>query len=372
MNEIESKLVSIENKIKVPECGQFVLTRIEKKKINYKKAMAYAGVVACIILLLYIGAYNQLISIKNEKSTSMPEVTNSDYDIVLNPAGEVGGGRSISVRLNCANNNFEQSVPVYEVTTSLPSEVQITNILSKLKFTNPIEKVDQENITYTDKKGNLFTLNVETGRMEYMSERIQNGKADDVIEKPFTKDQYIKKAQSFIKELGFVDNLYVESAQEDMFVQGYDEKNRPFNKPVRYLVTFVKNPVDGLDFAGTGPGIKLEFDASGEIVSMLRIEKSLRKLPSLLLTKNETEIREALTKGEYFLSGMDSDQGELELDSYQLVLYSDSAEIKQNYMVPFYVFTGKNLADGSKVTLTMNALKKEDYHISDANRPLEE
>jgi len=379
MNEIENKLNSISNKINVPDCGQFTIPVIAKKRHNYKKIFAYGTALACVFIFYLSGIYKR-IPLEGTKGFSAPIVTkgpmvtkaatvvnNGDQDITLNPLGENAGEGIGEIKLNCSKDNFEKSVPVYSVNASILSDEQIATILAKLGFVNAKVNTDQKVRTYLDKKGKLLMYNTESGTLEYMSERLQNGKSDEIIKKPLTKEQYIEKAKIFIKNLGFEEEMSVRTAGGAMFVEGFDDNNKPVKGMIRYEVAFVKNAVDGYEFDGVGPGIKLQFDASGKIISMLRVNRELTKLNSTVLTKNETEIGEAFANGHYSGFETDGGNGGIDIEDCKLVLFSDPAQMKQDYMVPFFVFTGKRLTDGSKVSVMMNALKENEYRENIVN-----
>lgn len=74
------------------------------------------------------------------------------------------------------------------------------------------------------------------------------------------------------KDLEFV------SVNPSITVEYIDENNTTVKKPIRIEVTYKKKPVDGIEFEGVGPGIKVEFDSSGEIVSFFSVNRDVKKI----------------------------------------------------------------------------------------------
>ncbi len=368
MNEIENRLKAISEKINTPESGQFIMpVKVkEKKKISYKKTAIYLAAIASLWLLFFSGLFKNVINNDSTKGSPPPPNTtsnSSENTIVLNPLGESMGLNSTKITFNCPTTYFGITVPVYSVRVLRPTEEQITSMLSKLKFMNPVKEDENEIRSFTDEKGNRLTINLSSGAMEYSSERIQNANSEEWIQKSLTKAEYIKRAKDFLTELGIGENFLVKSAGESMFVEGGGDKNQTFHRPVRYEVIFAQQSVDGYEFEGSGPGARIEFDSSGKVVSMLAINRVPSKISSTVMTKDQDEILAAFERGDYIFKGTE-ELDTISLDSCKLILYSDPAQMKQQYMVPFYKFTGKNMKDGRAITVIMNALKEDEYTIS--------
>lgn len=121
-------------------------------------------------------------------------------------------------------------------------------------------------------------VNKESATIEFISERIVQGKSDSIIDTQLSDAEYKKKSDMFLKKLGLGKDLEFVSVNPSITVEYIDENNTTVKKPIRIEVTYKKKPVDGIEFEGVGPGIKVEFDSSGEIVSFFSVNRDVKKI----------------------------------------------------------------------------------------------
>lgn len=363
MKEIEKKLTSISDKLEVPESGKFNMPAPVRKKVNYKKAIPYLLATACICIFFITGMHQSILPSMNSKKGSSPTVDSDgvNAEIRLNPISDNHIALNI-VEFNCSEENFNKSVPVYLVQKPSFTQEQIDVMIKKIGMVKPKEIKEKDILILSDDKGNQLYINEKTGSIVFMSERIQTGKADEIFKNPLPKEEYIEKAKQWIKELGFLEELKVYSAGEVMY-QTEMEQGEESRKAIRYGVSFVRSALNGMEFSGNGPGIKVEFDASGEIVSFLRINRDVKQSDINKVTKSKEEILEAFQTEAYLVSGVKSDTAKIEINECRLVLYSDPMTMVQTHMIPMFEFSGVDITNNTKVKIIMNSLKTTDYKI---------
>ncbi len=158
-----------------------------------------------------------------------------------------------------------------------------------------------------------------------------------------------EKAKKFIKKIKIcdIDELSLYKVGPSVTV-----KTQKGEEIEQYEVMYTKTPPQEIDgYEGTGPGIVVEFDCNGEIVGFVAIDKEIEAVEKKYPTKDIKEMEKDIVDGDNVMIYSNKEvENKVNLDNLECVLYSDSVEEKQEYMVPHYRFKDKN-QDGIDIVL---------------------
>lgn len=259
--------------------------------------------------------------------------------ITLNKLGVSASGESVSHIEFDENANCEimEKVNVYSVEGKKFCENDIERIAKELETQiKKKEKVDNNIIEYELNNGGYLAYYDNSGSITY----IGNGDNDDVIVgTKFDEEKCIKNAEKFIKETQMLDyeKLELKSVDVGESVEVEDEI-----VPITYEVQYILKSPEPIEFYGVGPGIIIEFDAQYNICSFVASCKNVEKKVAEYETLTEEEIVEKICEGDNVLiDGCSEDEcANVKIDTVELMLYSDSIYVNQEYMVPYYVLEG--------------------------------
>lgn len=295
------------------------------------------------------------------------EVVRREDSISLNSLGVMGSDGKVSkVKINISNfDKDNKSAKSYKVKSKEYSKKEINQVVNKLKLNKAKYSGDNEIgvNTYSLDNGAYLSYSNDTGYMTYYSEKIANGKSDIPIKKKLSDKTYKQKAIEYISNLEIF-NLeeYTDvSVLPSVFIEYYRDENstETVTDVVRYEVTFTPSEIDGLELDGVGPGIKVSFDATGEVCDFIAVCREFEAIESIdYEMKNVNEVESAILNNENcVISEIYGDDNDIILNDVEIILYSDGANLVQEYAVPHYLFSGINEKTNEPVTVLIPAVK---------------
>lgn len=182
------------------------------------------------------------------------------------------------------------------------------------------------------------------------------------------KHKCIKVAEDFVKNSNIIDFKCL--VLSDVQV-GYTIETTTGESPLSYQITFMKNNPKGVDgFAGIGPGIRIDVNSRYEISSFTCINKDIIELKDKYdtLTLKETEEKIENNQELQLITNADNIKNnkleDVSIDDVEVRLYCDSVNLKQQYMAPYYILTGKDKS-GAEVSLTMPAISDNEIQVKE-------
>lgn len=303
----------------------------------FMKKRKYIGtlIIVTIMTALIICTYSQRKGFINQAELEKIElnhvaVSASDYNI-----DQVHIDNSIKKEIL-------DYVPVYKVNTKKYSDKDIKMIVKKgmdCKIAN--EDEDGSVKTFELSNGGNITYYKNSGTISYGLYNEKNEKmSKDVISNSVLK----KKAQLFIEKIGLysMDELEFYRANPSITVQTSTDE-----KIIEYEVVYTKKTPEGIDgFDGTGPGIIVKIDCDGNVTGFVSIDKDIEVISKKYPTKNIQEIEKDIANNNNVMIYSNKDvKSEIDLKKLEYVLYSDSVNEEQEYMVPHYRLKGKKQDD---------------------------
>lgn len=290
--------------------------------------------------------------------------------IALNPLGYSASDGNVSeVEFKSEAKKIKsKSLNVYKVEPVTYEQKEIDKLVKKLDLGNKVKKdtTNKSMEVYTGENGAHLFYTKDSGTIEYVAEsKLEN--QNRAITGKISNSDYRKKAESFLKNLECINykEYSFDRIEPSETIEYYpsDDAKETVKEVTKYEVIFKKNTVDEYEFDGIGPGIKVEYDASGEVTSFISIAKEFKKINNQKYnTKSIKDIKKnILNKENVLMDDIYGENNQIIIDSCELVLYSDAANVNQQYAVPHYFLTGKNKNTGDKCEILMPAI--EDKYI---------
>lgn len=239
-------------------------------------------------------------------------------------------------------NELLNSVNVYKVKTKRYGDNDIKRIIKKGLNSNIKSSDEYENIRcYELSNGGNVTYYKNSGTISYNASYTGNNKSSSEL---ITNNILKEKAIKFIEmsDIFDMDQLEFYKANPSITV-----KTLTGEKIVEYEVIFTKIPPESIDgFDGTGPGIIIQLDCDGNVTGFVSIDKDVEVLKKEYPAKKIKQIESDIVNNNNVMIYSDEEIGkQVKLDKIECVLYSDSIQEEQDYMVPHYRLKNNNGAD---------------------------
>ncbi len=207
-----------------------------------------------------------------------------------------------------------------------------------------------------------------SGSISYIAD---DNTTKDILKKhKLNKQKCIKVAEDFVRKSNIID--YKSLVLSDVQIGGTIETNTG-ESPLSYQITFMKKAPQGVDgFAGIGPGIRIDVNYKYEISSFTCINKEIVELEDKYDTLTLKEAEEKIEKNQELQLNTNADYiknntlTDVFINDVEVRLYCDSVNLKQQYMAPYYILTGKDKS-GAEVSLTMPAISDSEIQIKEVD-----
>ena len=331
------------------------------KKINL---VLILGIIALFTsaILIYCSSKWNLTPNKTIKPTRQIKV------LQLNPIGRNADDTQVkNVDIDKKEKNmFGTKKTAYCVQKAEYTKKDLKQIASCLN--TKIEEMNANENTKTydlDNEGVLVYYD-NSGSISYISD---DNTTEDILKKhKLNKQKCIKVAEDFIKKSNIIDSKSL--VLSDVQIGGTIETNTG-ESPLSYQITFMKKAPQGVDgFAGIGPGIRIDVNHKYEISSFTCINKDIVELEDKYDTLTLKEAEERIEKNQELQLNTNATYiknntlTDVSINDVEVRLYCDSVNLKQQYMAPYYVLTGKDKS-GAKVSLTMPAICDSEIQVKE-------
>lgn len=334
------------------------------KKIKISCALGIVVFLVSLMLMLFFKTGANSTSNQANKQAHQIKV------LQLNTIGKNADDTTIEhVEIDKKNTDmFAIKRIAYQVEKAEYTQSDLKRVASCLN--TKIEKINKHDDIQTfdlNNKGFLMYYN-NSGSITYISEA--NDKKDKLSRHKFNKQKCIKVAEEFVKNSNIID--FDDLVLSDVQI-GYSVETSSGEFPLTYQVTFMQKSPQGVDgFAGIGPGIRIDVDSEYEISSFTSINKKISELEDKYDTLTLKEAEEKIENNEelQLISTAndikDNKFTDVTIEDVEVRLYCDSVNLKQQYMVPYYVLTGED-DSGAEVSLTMPAISDNEIEVRDVD-----
>lgn len=335
--------------------------------MNKKNKLAYTlGIIALFAsaILIYFFNISKWNSTPNQTIKQDPQIK----ILQLNPIGKNADDTTIkNVEIDKkVSNKFGSKKSAYRVKKAEYTQKDLKQIASCLNT-----KIEEINQNANTQSCNLYNEGVlmyynNSGSITYISN--DNTTQDISKQHELNKQKCIKVAEDFVKDSNIIDFSCL--VLSDVQV-GYTIETTTGESPLTYQITFMKKTPQGVDgFAGIGPGIRIDVNSKYEISSFTCINKEIVELEDKYDTLTLNEAEEKIEKNQelQLITNADNIKNniltDVSIDDVEVRLYCDSVNLKQQYMAPYYVLTGKDKS-GAEVSLTMPAISDSEIQVKE-------
>lgn len=238
---------------------------------------------------------------------------------------------------NSVKNELLDSVKIYKVKTKKYNDNEINSIVKKGMNCRINNSEEQQNVKiYQLSNGGDIMYYKNSGTISYTNHNENENKSSKEI---IPNNKLQKIAQQFIKKSNIFSTDELEFYRANPSITAKTIKGEEI---VEYEAVYTKVPPKGIDgFDGTGPGIIVEFDCDGNVKGFVSIDKDIELTKKNYPAKDIKEIENDIVNNNNVMVYSDKEiENQLKLDSVEHVLYCDSVEEEQEYMVPHYRFKG--------------------------------
>lgn len=257
--------------------------------------------------------------------------------LTVNDIGCVNNNGTIkSINIKIDKNKLPKKFMVYKVKPVILDKDKIKE--KALKFGISGDVTDDGTSLCVKDNNAIFLVNKNTGSEQYLTNKM-SGEAIPMTNVLDNKE-YEKLAEKFLKDKGLSRSDMVFSRIKTSTVTNSDANGEETVKIFRIEALFFSKPVDGIKYTGVGPKISVWFGDNAEIIGYGRIWKEIEKYQEYPL-ENFDQICAKIKNQEGLIYGIDSQDEYVDINSVNIILWSDADGLKQQYVIPHYEITGK-------------------------------
>lgn len=258
--------------------------------------------------------------------------------IAVQPLAKSGSsGNFAELEVDVAQSNFPSKVMVYKAKKPDLTKDKILAQAAKLGISGDITESD---IDFSIKSPNGdYIVDKASGADVYMTKEFELQAFP--LKTILSDDEYKKLATDFLIEKGLM--------KEDAFYKGVNRGNTYTSgdetvkqSPFMIEVGFGRKDLNGIEWAGVGPRITVQFGENGRIIgadSVWREVEPHAEYPVISLDEAVNQVR----AGKATIYNVDlNDKGTI--NEARLVYMSESVGVKQEFVIPYYKLSGKTSA----------------------------
>lgn len=305
---------------------------------NRKKILKRVCIITIIAICGTIGFFgNELVNQKGQDTDEIYEVLEVNHIAVAAYDYDI---ESVELTKK-VKKEFKDKVPVYKVKAKKYSDKDIKRVV-KNTINCSIENIETDKDTnyYELENGGYVTYYKNSGTISYKIIENDNEQSSTA---QISNDVLVEKANEFLKtsELYDIKDLHMYKVGPSVTMRTSDSMEEEI---LEYEVMYVKKAPEGIDgFDGTGPGIIVNYNAKGELIGFVSINKEIELTDMMYPAKETNDIEKDIIENNNVMIYSTADVGEnIELKEVENVLYCDSIGEKQEYMIPHYRLCDKD------------------------------
>ena len=237
-----------------------------------------------------------------------------------------------------AEENVHDYIEAYKVQTLQYKDSDIRKIVKNAVNTKVDACKEEDKIkVYELSNGGEVTYYEKSGTISYSFSEMGNNKSSN---KNISIEKLKQIATDFIEKSNLFDMSELEFYKGGPSITTHDSKGEAI---VEYEVIYTKIPPKGIDgFDGTGPGIIVQIDCHGGVTGFVSIDKEIEKIKKSYPGKDIQEIEDdVINNNNVMIYSNEPVKKNLEVNDVEYVLYCDSVNEEQDYMIPHYRFKEK-------------------------------
>ncbi len=278
----------------------------------------------------------------------------------LNKSGSAGNFASLKAGISLPE--FPKQIMVYKVIKPSISEQQVADKAKLLGISGPIK---ESSIDFAVKSDNgEYIVDKNTGSFTYITKEFENQASP--LKNVLSDEQYIKIATDFLNEKGLLhENAVFADVNRDNIYTGGDGTTGPYMIEVR----FRSKNINGLEFAGVGPKIIVQFGENGRITGAFSVWREVEPYKEYPIITADEAI-DKVKQGKAAIYGSDlNDSGTV--NEISLSYENEPLGYEQEFVVPHYKLRGVTSSGKKFLAITRaipDSLIQETPYIPE-NRP---
>jgi hypothetical protein len=131
-------------------------------------------------------------------------------------------------------------------------------------------------------------------------------------------------------------------------------------EPLSYSLCYKKKTPGNMEYAGIGPGIKIEIDASYSVCGFASVDRTVGEETGKFTTLNKEKVADKICNGDgvAVTGAADDEKLGVTVNKVELRLYSDPIDMDQEYMAPYYFLECLD-ANKKNVTIVLPAVEDD-------------